>query len=376
MRQLKSYLFAFPTESAPILGQQLSINQSNFVESETRLNTFINQANINFPIPGCDLTFTAVNNNNHSSGLFDRNLQLFKYDDNQNTQTIEQLKQTVASSVATYTFSCQPWGSGERIALDRDRDGIFNSVEISNGSDPSNPNSSSFKPQTGLWYNPATSGRGLDLEISGNNLAVIWYTHREDGSPIWYLASATISQNWQADLLEFHWDPDSNSTTSQIVGSISLNFSNAQTAEINWNLGENSGSEPIQTLNFRPQPADMKLTGLWYDPNESGWGVSIATQGDTRVVIAYYYDENNLPKWSISQSTNDIISTQTPVQVIGACPWCQYTSPINNENGQIDLELTSFDTLKLNILQRDPETQNIQWQRNNSQFIRLTDTPY
>jgi hypothetical protein len=308
--------------------------------------------------------------------MYDRNQQFFIFDDNQTTQAIEQLKQAISESDQVYTFTCQPWGSGERIALDRDRDGLFNSEEIAIGSDPSNISSTTFKPHSGLWYNPATSGRGLDIEISGNNLAVIWYTHREDGTPIWYLASAPMTPNWQADLLEFHWDPISNTANYQVAGSISLNFSDSQTAQFNWTLAEHSGNEEIHPLNFKHSPADIKLTGLWYDPNETGWGVSIDTQGDTRVVIAYYYDENNLPKWSISQSNNELSSSQSTIYVTAACPSCEYTLPVNSENGEIDLVIDSFNSIKLDILQYDPETQDTYWQRSDVSFIRLTDTPY
>ena len=376
VRQLKSYLYAFPTESPPILGQQLSINNQSYSRNISRLNVFINQASINFPIPECDLTFSTVIDNQTINGLFDRNSQLFTYDDNQTGHTVVQLKQNISESDQPYTFTCQPWGSGERIALDRDQDGLLNSEERINGSDALNADSSAFKPYKGLWYNPATSGRGFDIETSGNNLTAIWYTHREDGTPIWYIAVAPISKNWQAEMLEVHWDPDNNQAISEVAGNLSINFSNSSEAEINWSLGSNSGSEPIQPLNFRTQPANIDLTGLWYDPNESGWGLSLDTQGDTRVAIVYYYDENNLPTWSISQSNNDLNSLQTPLNVTGSCPWCEYVLPTNKENGEIELELSSFESLNLNILQHDPDTQVIQWQRGNAQFVRLTDTPY
>jgi hypothetical protein len=36
------------------------------------------------------------------------------------------------------TFTCVPPGTGERAALDRDRDGYFDAIEIAAGSNPAN----------------------------------------------------------------------------------------------------------------------------------------------------------------------------------------------------------------------------------------------
>ena len=41
-----------------------------------------------------------------------------------------------------------------------------------------------FRPQPGLWYNKAVPGHGYDLEMSGNNLAVVWYAYNQDGTPV------------------------------------------------------------------------------------------------------------------------------------------------------------------------------------------------
>jgi hypothetical protein len=37
--------------------------------------------------------------------------------------------------------------------------------------------------------------------------------------------------------------------------------------------------------------------GLWWNPSESGWGVSVAHQGDTLFVVWYTYDHDGSPMW-------------------------------------------------------------------------------
>ncbi len=41
-------------------------------------------------------------------------------------------------------------------------------------------------------------------------------------------------------------------------------------------------------------------TGLWYDPDESGWGISVAQQGDTAFAVLFVYDQNHNPVWYVA----------------------------------------------------------------------------
>ncbi len=41
-------------------------------------------------------------------------------------------------------------------------------------------------------------------------------------------------------------------------------------------------------------------TGLWYDPAESGWGLSISQQGDKLFAVLFVYDSANRPAWYVA----------------------------------------------------------------------------
>jgi hypothetical protein len=41
-------------------------------------------------------------------------------------------------------------------------------------------------------------------------------------------------------------------------------------------------------------------TGLWYDPAESGWGLSVSQQGDTVFAVLFVYDQANHPVWYVA----------------------------------------------------------------------------
>lgn len=41
-------------------------------------------------------------------------------------------------------------------------------------------------------------------------------------------------------------------------------------------------------------------TGLWYDPDESGWGLTVSQQGDTVFAVLFVYDQANHPVWYVA----------------------------------------------------------------------------
>lgn len=73
--------------------------------------------------------------------------------------------------------------------------------------------------------------------------------------------------------------------------------------------------------------ATSSLTGLWWNPSESGWGMSLTQQGTTVFVAWYTYDSNGKPAWFVMSScplagsscTGDIYSVKggTPLEL----PW-------------------------------------------------------
>ena len=46
-------------------------------------------------------------------------------------------------------------------------------------------------------------------------------------------------------------------------------------------------------------PGEQTYQGLWWKPSESGWGVSIAHQGDTLFAIWFTYDRDGSPLWLV-----------------------------------------------------------------------------
>ena len=72
-------------------------------------------------------------------------------------------------------------------------------------------------------------------------------------------------------------------------------------------------------------------TGLWFNPEESGRGFNIETQGNTLVLTAYVYDHDGAPTWFIASGPYDAIAGTfagtLDATVNGQCLGCPYRLP-------------------------------------------------
>lgn len=59
-------------------------------------------------------------------------------------------------------------------------------------------------------------------------------------------------------------------------------------------------SAAAQAAPMSPDP-----TGYWYNPNESGWGATIAQQKDVLFVMLFVYDEQGKPEWFVASNVRD-----------------------------------------------------------------------
>jgi hypothetical protein len=56
----------------------------------------------------------------------------------------------------------------------------------------------------------------------------------------------------------------------------------------------------VRAAGMSPDP-----TGIWYDPAQPGWGMSITQQGDTLFVVLFLYDQGHEPTWLVASNVID-----------------------------------------------------------------------
>ncbi|WP_224242434.1 S8 family serine peptidase [Hyalangium gracile] len=181
------------------------------------------------------------------------------------------------------------------------------------------------KPMKGPWWNPARSGNGLDIQYmpnDNNTLAMSWFTYKPSGEPIWYMSYLSAGAGeWVGDLLRTSWSGTSAST--QVVGTAKLIGTNGQWT-YQWKLGALSGSEPIQPFLFGNGATTMEMSGDWYNPQESGWGVVFATRGTIQVATVTVY-RGSEPVWMqglVDTSATSFTIGLNYITGTNLCPGC------------------------------------------------------
>ncbi|MCY1033275.1 hypothetical protein OV207_17610 [Corallococcus sp. BB11-1] len=133
-RQVEDFLYAYDSNLAPVVGQQVTLSRSTWVQAQPRVDLLLNRA-----VAGeCDL----VARTSASVGyLYTPDGKVRSNKAGERPTTDAALRARVRQHGIPLTFTCVPRGSGVRLALDRDGDGFLDGDELVLGSDPSRPDS-------------------------------------------------------------------------------------------------------------------------------------------------------------------------------------------------------------------------------------------
>ena len=127
---------------------------------------------------------------------------------------------------------------------------------------------SAFTPSPGLWYNPSESGRGFNIEIQNNVMAVASYVYDQQGNPIWYTSSGIFDEGTGSFTGSFDAARGGQCLgcsyvppvlTSGAGGPMQIVFTSAETATLYFQ----GGSTPIQLFNFGYNGKNGYFLGEW-----------------------------------------------------------------------------------------------------------------
>lgn len=189
----------------------------------------------------------------------------------------------------------------------------------------------------GLWWQPSRSGEGFEIWNTADMAAAIWYTYDDNGRPTWYLAAGTRAnlgqQPWP--LLQFRWSSGAVSAPV-VVGSLRIDVRHHEALDVTWVLGQNAGTRTLEPMIFSGVVNEVDRSGSWFDPGNSGWGLSIVEQGDARVGVLYTYDTTGAPTWALgARRGSGAMQVHT---YRGACPGCAYLPASATPAGTLDFE--------------------------------------
>jgi hypothetical protein len=132
-RQIEQFMFAFDSDLAPIVGQQVTLSAANAATVGSRIDLMTARA----AAGECDLVVKGTVAG-EARGAYRTAAGLFQTDRAaQAPQTDAAIRALAATPGQELTYTCVPPGSGLRAGVDRDEDGFFDGDERDAGSDPS-----------------------------------------------------------------------------------------------------------------------------------------------------------------------------------------------------------------------------------------------
>jgi DNA-binding beta-propeller fold protein YncE len=134
-RDLESYLLAFDSNMAPIVGQQVTLDRHSSADRHARADLLLARAG-HAPAE-CEVVASTVVAGQQLSFLYLAGSDRFVA----NEHALPPLPESVVrltSYLAPLTYTCVPVGSGQRIGLDSDLDGCYDATETRRGFDPRN----------------------------------------------------------------------------------------------------------------------------------------------------------------------------------------------------------------------------------------------
>ena len=236
---------------------------------------------------------------------------------------------------------------------------------------------------TALWYNPAESGWGIGVSHQGNTVFAILFTYDQAGVPMWLVMPAATqhtAEEFSGDLYRttgpaFNASPftplgPGNSTR---VGSMRLAFTSPGGGLVIYDVGGVEVVKPIQKQVFGAKAAhclaftssrtsSTNYQDLWWNPAESGWGLSITHQGDTIFAALFTYGADGRGMWLVMPSgareadgsfSGGLFRTAGPA--FNASPWRPITAEqvgsmrlrfTNGESGNLEYRVGNVQVAK------------------------------
>jgi hypothetical protein len=176
-----------------------------------------------------------------------------------------------------------------------------------------------------MWFNPNESGWGVTIADHETQLFAVWYTYDTDGAPLWFtVPGGTFNSNRTAftgDLYRTtgpsYTGPFNPAAVSRMkVGTASFQFTPGGPANFTWTIGSTTRTKQIQRLPFGSAPTNWGIdrTDLWWNPAESGWGLTLAQHGNNMFGAWFTYDQTGRPLFMVmpgveQRSANEVAGT-------------------------------------------------------------------
>ncbi len=162
----------------------------------------------------------------------------------------------------------------------------------------------------GMWWaGQSESGWGMNLTQHGNIIFAAMYTYDDAGQPTWYVIPncPVATSACTGDIYKVNggtspavaWNGANKVVTK--VGTGTLTFASTSAATFAFTINNVSGTKAItpQVFGSGTTAPAIDYSDMWWNANESGWGMSITQQFGIIFSAWYTYDETGKPIWYV-----------------------------------------------------------------------------
>lgn len=206
INRISKFMLVFPSELAPVVGQQVTLDSTNSGVVGSRIDLLMQRSQVFQANPvsaqqrECDLVVHGVVAGNQRGWLFNATTLQFDPDYPVEPGKTDAELRALAAAGDELTYSCVPPGSGYRIALDRDMDGLLNFEEVADlGTNPASVDTDSDIALDAVDNCPATYNPGQE-DADGDGIGDVCDSDRDgDGVPNSTDNCADIANSDQSD---------------------------------------------------------------------------------------------------------------------------------------------------------------------------------
>jgi lysyl endopeptidase len=169
---------------------------------------------------------------------------------------------------------------------------------------------------TDLWWVPAESGWGLNVNHQGDTVFATLFTYDENGAPMWLLMSNGTQQAdgsftgalYRSTGPVFNASPWTPVSLTQ-VGTMTIAFASNTAGTLTYTYNNAPVTKAISRMSFSTpttcswsefdRSASSNFQDLWWNPNESGWGVNVTHQGNILFATLFTYAADRKGAWYV-----------------------------------------------------------------------------
>ena len=173
----------------------------------------------------------------------------------------------------------------------------------------------------GLWWNPAEAGWGLNTTHQGSILFATLFIYDSDGQPLWLVASNLSDMGdyvysgplYRTDGPPFNqvpWTP----IGYEQVGTMTISYDSADSGFLTYSVNGSTVNKtfvrmvfanPVPTCTLVSNTAGARASStnyqdLWWNADESGWGINLVHQGDIIFATLFTYGDTRRDKWFLA----------------------------------------------------------------------------